>query len=250
MNTAIYIIADADKDVNQSRLILLIERVKFEGSQYKVFSEILDKRETQTLKEELIVRVHDKEYDTILVYRLNDWSGSILRLSSDLLEMDLKGIRFVSYYENFDSFTLTGKHYMQALLNLIECKKSFDFHTNDKDKSNLNSVNNHLPSHNQTERKTSGESPDGLNYFRGKTPLDKTNRSINNPISGTGKNSLKTDNFDLIGLNEACLLTGYSKNTIYQFTSRKLIPHYKRPHGRRIFFSKRALEQWIKFGRD
>jgi excisionase family DNA binding protein len=178
MATAIYLTSSDDNKSNQDRLAPLVDRVKSEGSQYKIFSEIPDKKGSQSLKKELLARVYDKEFDTILVYRLSDWSSSMLRLSSELREMDLKGIRFISCYENFDSFTLTGKLYIQVLLTVNECEKCFD----------------------------------------------------------------------LVGLDEACSLTGYSKNTLYQLISRKLIPHFKRPNGRRIFFSKRALEQWIMTG--
>ncbi len=57
----------------------------------------------------------------------------------------------------------------------------------------------------------------------------------------------KTD-FDLIDFKEACKLTGYSKHTLYQMTSRHEIPFLKRPGGRKIFFSKKALQEWIITG--
>lgn len=252
MNAAIYIIASDDNESNQYRLKLLVERVKSERWQYKIFSEIADKIGTQPLKKDLLTRVYRNEFDTILISRLSDWSNSLLRLSSELKELDSKGIRFISYNENFDTFSLTGKFYLQLLLTATECKQSFDSGTRENDMSNMKSLDQHFPGNNKTERKTNEEITVDLNNFQEKRLSEDIHMSGNDSISGmitkTGKNSSKTDNFDLIGLSEACTLTGYSKHTIYQLTSRKLIPHFKRPRGRRIFFSKRALEQWIMTG--
>jgi excisionase family DNA binding protein len=58
----------------------------------------------------------------------------------------------------------------------------------------------------------------------------------------------KKNDFDIVGLKEICLLTGYSKHTIYRKTSRHEIPFIKRPGGRKIFFSKKAILEWIMFG--
>jgi excisionase family DNA binding protein len=77
-----------------------------------------------------------------------------------------------------------------------------------------------------------------------KTILEAVTEALNN--SGFG--SIKKNEFDIVGLKEACELTGYSKHTIYQKTSRHEIPFIKRPGGRKIFFSRKALLHWIQFG--
>jgi excisionase family DNA binding protein len=40
-------------------------------------------------------------------------------------------------------------------------------------------------------------------------------------------------------------LTGYSKNTIYKMTSTNQIPFIKGPGRRKLFFSKKAILEWI-----
>jgi excisionase family DNA binding protein len=252
MKAAIYIMVSDDKESNQHRLKLLVERVKSEGRQYKIFPEIADKKGTQPLKKDLLSRIYKNEFDAVLVSRMRDWSDSLLRLSSELNELNSKGIRFISFNENFDSFSLTGKLYLQFLLTVTECEQSFDSVTKENDTNSVKSVDHHFPCYTKTGRKTTEERSVELYDFQGKIPSDDNDCSkdfIPGMNSRIGKNSTKTNNFDLVGLSEACLLTGYSKHTIYQLTSRKLIPHFKRPHGRRIFFSKHALEQWIITGK-
>jgi excisionase family DNA binding protein len=247
MATAIYLITCDDLEANQYRLALLVERAKLEGKQFKIFSEIYDKKGNQPLKKELLERVSRKEFNTILTYRLKEWSGSTNQLAMELNDLNVNGIRFISCYENFDTLTLTGRLYLQVLLSVNGYGQSFDSSAEENDLSVMKS-DGHVLGNKKSDRISSEESPTGLNYFGGTIPSDEINSSGNDSSLGTGKNASMPDSFDLVGLSEASMLTGYSKNTLYQLTSRNLIPHHKRPHGRRIFFSKRALEQWILTG--
>jgi excisionase family DNA binding protein len=253
MNAAIYLLASDDNESDQHRLKLLVERVKSEGRQYKIFLEIADKKGTQPLKKDLLGRIYKNEFDTIFISRMSDWSTSLPKLSSELNELDSKGIQFISYNENFDSFSLTGKLYLQFLLAVNQCEESFDSDALHKGKDKMKSVDEHFAAYKKAERKTTEENTIELNNNKESGLLKYTQMSGVNSIPGistqTRKNSGINDDFDLVGLNEACTLTGYSRHTIYQLTSRKLIPHFKRPRGRRIFFSKRALQQWIMTGK-
>lgn len=47
----------------------------------------------------------------------------------------------------------------------------------------------------------------------------------------------------VLGLSEAALFTGYSESHLYNLTSRKGIPHYKK--NRKLFFKKSELEEWM-----
>lgn len=48
---------------------------------------------------------------------------------------------------------------------------------------------------------------------------------------------------ETLTLAECAMLTGYSIPTLYAFTSKRKIPHYKR--GNYLYFSKREVEQWL-----
>ena len=52
---------------------------------------------------------------------------------------------------------------------------------------------------------------------------------------------------DIIGIDSACQLLGYSKATIYSKVSLNQIPFLAR--GKPLLFSKKSLESWIKAGR-
>ena len=48
-------------------------------------------------------------------------------------------------------------------------------------------------------------------------------------------------------INWLVTYTGIPKNSIYQLTSKNLIPHLKR--GRKLFFEKTLIDSWIEEGR-
>lgn len=49
---------------------------------------------------------------------------------------------------------------------------------------------------------------------------------------------------DTLTLEECAMLTGYSVQSLYTFTSKRQIPHFKR--GNYLYFSKKAVEQWLQ----
>lgn len=49
------------------------------------------------------------------------------------------------------------------------------------------------------------------------------------------------------GIQLAVEVTGLAKGTVYNLVAERKIPHYKR--GKRIYFSRQELQNWIKEGR-
>lgn len=47
----------------------------------------------------------------------------------------------------------------------------------------------------------------------------------------------------VINLSEAAVFTGYSESHLYNLTSKRGIPHYKKK--RKLFFKKTELEDWL-----
>lgn len=47
----------------------------------------------------------------------------------------------------------------------------------------------------------------------------------------------------VLSITEAAEFTGFSISYLYQLTSQKLIPHYKK--SRKVFFRKSELEEWL-----
>ena len=47
----------------------------------------------------------------------------------------------------------------------------------------------------------------------------------------------------VLDIEEAAAFTGYSESHIYNLTSRRAIPHYKK--NRKLYFRKTELEEWL-----
>lgn len=47
----------------------------------------------------------------------------------------------------------------------------------------------------------------------------------------------------VLDLAEAALFTGYSESHLYNLTSKRAIPHYKK--SRKLYFKKNELEEWM-----
>ena len=63
------------------------------------------------------------------------------------------------------------------------------------------------------------------------------------------KNLIKThvNQPEVVSIDDVTRLTGYSKNTIYQYVNRGLIPNHKPEHGgRKLIFLRSEIEGWIK----
>lgn len=50
---------------------------------------------------------------------------------------------------------------------------------------------------------------------------------------------------EALNMEEAAMLTGYSKEHLYRLVCKKKIPYYKSDGGRYTFFKKAELESWL-----
>lgn len=53
---------------------------------------------------------------------------------------------------------------------------------------------------------------------------------------------------NILTVDEVIEYTGFSQKQIYKLTSTRAIPHYK-PSGRKLFFKKDEIDEWITQGR-
>lgn len=52
---------------------------------------------------------------------------------------------------------------------------------------------------------------------------------------------------NVLQLEDACMLTGLKKSTLYVMTCERRVPHYK--NNGRVYFDRAELEQWMKQNR-
>lgn len=59
--------------------------------------------------------------------------------------------------------------------------------------------------------------------------------------------SIQSKQSEILSIEEVSNLTGYKKATIYKLTHERKIPYHKPAHGgRRIFFKKEEIDQWLQ----
>lgn len=224
MKAAIYIGKRIDEKENPGQVIQLINFTQMKGWDYEVFSEVSNTIESQPVKTEVLTRLKRNEFAVVIIYKLNDWTLTPVELVDEINMLVSGGIRFISLQENFDTSTVTGKLYLKVLPSFVDFEESFIA----------------VPVTKVTVRNNPG-------YYKKDyiVPRPVLNATRNNG-SGNGSKS----EYDLIDLREACELTGYSRHSLYQMTSRHQIPFIKRTGGRKLFFSRRALENWFMTGSD
>lgn len=50
---------------------------------------------------------------------------------------------------------------------------------------------------------------------------------------------------DVFGINEVCLYTGLEKSYIYKLTSARKIPHFKSQGGKKLYFRRDEINEWL-----
>ena len=93
----------------ENQLISLLDKVKKEGWNYEIFEEKESTRKTRPIKWELYKRLLKKEFDAVLVWKLDRWARSLQELTNDITTLYERGVKFISLRENIDLSTPEGK---------------------------------------------------------------------------------------------------------------------------------------------
>jgi len=70
-----------------------------------------------------LAKLRKKEYDSVVVYKLDRWARSSTELILDTKELLDKGIGFISVSDNLDFTTATGKLHFQILSAFAEFER-------------------------------------------------------------------------------------------------------------------------------
>jgi DNA invertase Pin-like site-specific DNA recombinase len=107
-------VSTSDQTV-ENQVLRLTEFANLKGWEFDVYSETMSARKTRPVKAELLTKLRNKEYDGVLVYKLDRWARSSTELILEITELIQKGISFYSYSENLDFSTAAGKLHFQIL---------------------------------------------------------------------------------------------------------------------------------------
>jgi len=112
---AIYTRVSTTEQTTLNQKLRLEEYAKNQKWDFELFEEVESSRKTRPIKAELLHRLRNKEFESVLVFKLDRWARSSSELILEVNELIKKGIGFISYSENLDFTTASGKLHFNIL---------------------------------------------------------------------------------------------------------------------------------------
>ena len=107
----------------ENQKIRLIDYAEKNGLDYDVFEEVQSSRKTRPVKQALLQKLRNHDYDSVIVYKLDRWARSSTELILDTKELIDKGIGFISVSDNLDFSSAVGKLHFQILSAFAEFER-------------------------------------------------------------------------------------------------------------------------------
>jgi len=115
MKVAIYVRVSTRDQHPENQIIQLKEHAERQGYDYDVFEEKESTRKTRPVKADLLNKLRLKEYDAVLVLKLDRWARSVSEAVNEVEELLKKGIKFISLKDALDLETSGGRFYFHIL---------------------------------------------------------------------------------------------------------------------------------------
>ena len=109
MKYAIYCRVSTRDQHPENQHIELEEYAKRMGYKYEVFKETESTRNTRPVKQGLLQRLRKKEFDGVLIWKLDRWARSLSEMILEVKELLDKGVSFVSLKDNVDLSSASGR---------------------------------------------------------------------------------------------------------------------------------------------
>lgn len=109
MKYAIYCRVSTRDQHPENQRIELEQYAKRMGYVYEVFQEKESTRNTRPVKQELIKRLRLKEFDGVLVWKLDRWARSLSEMVLEVKELIDKNTAFISLKDNIDLSSAAGR---------------------------------------------------------------------------------------------------------------------------------------------
>ena len=109
MKAAIYVRVSTDKQEAGNQIPSLVGYAERAGWEYEIIEEQESTRKTRPKKQELLRRLRAREFDIVLVWKLDRWARSVQELTGEIKELYDKGVKFISLQDNIDLTTSNGK---------------------------------------------------------------------------------------------------------------------------------------------
>ena len=86
----------------------LVSKAKNEGWDYEYFEEQESTRKTRPVKNNLYHRLLKKEFDAVVVWKIDRWARSTQELSREITTLYNRGVKFISLTDNIDLSSASG----------------------------------------------------------------------------------------------------------------------------------------------
>jgi DNA invertase Pin-like site-specific DNA recombinase len=108
MKTALYVRVSTQEQNPEMQRKALVEKAEREGWEYDVFEEKESTRKTRPIKYALYQRLLNKEFDAVVVWKIDRWARSTQELSREVTTLFNKGVKFISLTDNIDLSSASG----------------------------------------------------------------------------------------------------------------------------------------------
>jgi len=112
MNVALYIrnSTDEERQNPKTQIEPLVQRCEREKWTYIVFQEFASgSKESRPELDKMMTRIRNKEFDIVMVWRLDRLGRSLKHLLQLMEEFKKKDVKFISLTEGFDTTTIQGE---------------------------------------------------------------------------------------------------------------------------------------------
>ena len=123
MKIAIYCRVSSRDQTPDNQRIRLTEYAREKEWEFDVYTEVESTRKTRPIKAELLHKLWEGKYEGVLVYKLDRWARSSIELVLEVRELVNSGVVFISYTENLDFSTSTGRLHFQILSAFAEFER-------------------------------------------------------------------------------------------------------------------------------
>jgi len=121
---AIYARVSRTDQILENQLNILKEYCGRMNWDYEIFTEKESTRKSRPVQWALYNRLLKKEFDGLLFYKLDRWARSLKELVTHMEALHEKGVNVVSYMENIDLNTSSGKMMMGIMATFAEFERN------------------------------------------------------------------------------------------------------------------------------
>jgi len=120
---ALYVRVSTSEQTVENQRIRLVEYAERNGYDYDLYEEVESTRKTRPVKQALLSKLRQNQYDAVIVFKLDRWARSSTELILDTKELIDKGVGFISVSDNLDFSTASGKLHFQILSAFAEFER-------------------------------------------------------------------------------------------------------------------------------